>query len=128
MPRQSRIDAPGALHHVMIRGIERSEIFQDDKDRESFLDRLGGIILESYTPCYAWSLLSTEDLISWSKVPAVVKARAILCYPGVRRLGLTFVSVGKELGVSLSAVSKSIVRGQQALGKEAIEEYLLESQ
>jgi len=47
MPRQSRIDAPGALHHVMIRGIERTEIFQDDKDRDSFLDRRGGILLES---------------------------------------------------------------------------------
>ena len=47
MPRQSRIDAPGALHHVMIRGIERRDIFQDDKDRESFLERLGGILLES---------------------------------------------------------------------------------
>ena len=60
MPRQSRIDAPGALHHVMIRGIERREIFQDDKDRESFLDWLGGILLESSTPCYAWSLLSNH--------------------------------------------------------------------
>ena len=27
MPRQSRIDAPGALHHIMIRGIERKDIF-----------------------------------------------------------------------------------------------------
>ena len=45
MPRQSRIDAPGALHHVMIRGIERREIFQDHKDRDSFLDRLGSILL-----------------------------------------------------------------------------------
>ena len=25
MPRQSRIDAPGALHHVIIRGIERKD-------------------------------------------------------------------------------------------------------
>ena len=62
MPRQSRIDAPGALHHVMIRGIERREIFQDDKDRESFLDRLGGILLESSTPCYAWSLLGASTM------------------------------------------------------------------
>ena len=59
---------------------------------------------------------------------AVVKARAVLCYVGVRKLGLTSVSVSKELGVSPSAVSKSIGRGQQALGNEAIEEYLLESQ
>jgi len=60
MPRQSRIDAPGALHHVMIRGIEKREIFKDDKDLQSFLDRLGDILLESYTPCYAWSLLNNH--------------------------------------------------------------------
>ena len=57
MPRQSRIDAPGAVHHVIIRGIERTVIFRDDRDRESFLERLGGILTESSTPCYAWSLL-----------------------------------------------------------------------
>jgi putative transposase len=32
MPRQSRIDAPGALHRVIIRGIERKAIFRDDVD------------------------------------------------------------------------------------------------
>jgi predicted transcriptional regulator len=46
----------------------------------------------------------------------------------VRKLGLTAVYVAKELGVSPSSVSKSIVRGRQALKNEAIEEYLLESQ
>ena len=45
MPRQTRLDAPGVLQHVMARGIERREIFRDDKDRQSFLDRLA-IILE----------------------------------------------------------------------------------
>ena len=32
MPRQSRIDAPGALHHIIIRGIEQNKIFVDNKD------------------------------------------------------------------------------------------------
>jgi len=30
MPRKSRIDAPGALHHVTGRGIEYRKIFLDD--------------------------------------------------------------------------------------------------
>jgi len=47
MPRQSRIDAPGAIHHVIIRGIEKRMIFQDNSDQEAFLDRLGGILTES---------------------------------------------------------------------------------
>ena len=57
MPRQARLDAPGALQHVMARGIERREIFRDDNDRESFLDRLAGILEETRTQCYAWALI-----------------------------------------------------------------------
>ncbi len=57
MPRQARLDAPGALHHIIIRGIEGSEIFRDDKDRESFLDRLEEILTDTSTPCYAWALI-----------------------------------------------------------------------
>ena len=40
MPRLARLDAPGVLHHVIIRGIERRGIFRDDFDRENFLERL----------------------------------------------------------------------------------------
>ena len=52
MPRQSRIDAPGALHHIICRGIERRRIFKDDEDRERFIERLGGILSETKIPCY----------------------------------------------------------------------------
>ena len=34
MPRLARLDAPGVLHHVIIRGIERREIFRNDTDRD----------------------------------------------------------------------------------------------
>ena len=40
MPRGPRLDAPGVLHHVMVRGIERTTIFRDDTDRTDFLARL----------------------------------------------------------------------------------------
>jgi putative transposase len=60
MPRQSRIDAPGALHHIIIRGIERRAIFRNNGDRDAFLDRLGELLLRSSTPCYAWALLSNH--------------------------------------------------------------------
>ena len=33
MPRLALLDAPGVLHHVIIRGIERGDIFRDNKDR-----------------------------------------------------------------------------------------------
>ena len=57
MPRQSRVDAPGALHHVMVRGIDGKKIFTDRKDYSAFLDRLGDLLIETRTSCYAWALI-----------------------------------------------------------------------
>ena len=47
MLRQARIDAPGALHHIIVRGIERKKIFRDYQDRNDFLDRIGAISKET---------------------------------------------------------------------------------
>jgi putative transposase len=58
MPRQPRLDAPGALHHVMGRGIERTNIFRIDRDREDFLNRLANQCMEGSLIVYAWCLLS----------------------------------------------------------------------
>jgi REP element-mobilizing transposase RayT len=57
MPRKSRIDAPGALHHVMARGIDGKDIFIDKKDYSTFINRLGDLLLKSRTSCYAWALM-----------------------------------------------------------------------
>jgi len=52
MPRRARIDAPGALHHIIIRGIERQAIFRNTADREDFLKRLGDILPDTKTHCW----------------------------------------------------------------------------
>lgn len=57
MPRKARIDAPGALHHIIVRGIEKKPIFRDRIDRYNFLDRLGDILADTSTPCFAWAVL-----------------------------------------------------------------------
>ncbi len=57
MPRKSRIDAPGALHHIMVRGIDRKDIFTDQKDYSDFIKRLGDLLIETRTSCYAWALI-----------------------------------------------------------------------
>jgi len=57
MPRKARIDAAGALHHIIVRGIERRKIFWDDEDRDSFVKRLGQVLTETYTDCFAWALI-----------------------------------------------------------------------
>ena len=60
MPRGARLDAPGTLHHVIVRGIERGKIVNDDQDRENFISRLGSLAKETGTAIYAWALLSNH--------------------------------------------------------------------
>ena len=61
MPSRSRIDAPGALQHIIARGINRQRIFKDDADRDNFLDRLGNILSETQTDCFAWAKLKISQ-------------------------------------------------------------------
>ena len=60
MPRQPRLDAPGALHHVMGRGIDGIKIFRNRKDREDFLDRLAGLCEAHALSVCAWALMSNH--------------------------------------------------------------------
>jgi REP element-mobilizing transposase RayT len=57
MPRTARLDAPGVVHHIIIRGIERRMIFKDNRDREEFLERMATLLSATGTACYAWALL-----------------------------------------------------------------------
>ena len=54
MSRNARIDAPGAVHHIIVRGIKRRNIFKDDTDRINFLDRLGKVLSETGRNIPAW--------------------------------------------------------------------------
>jgi REP element-mobilizing transposase RayT len=80
MPRKARIDAPGALHHIIVRGIERRKIFYDDRDRDNFLKRLGIILTDSKTPCFAWALIPNHShlLLRTGVVPIATVMRRLL--------------------------------------------------
>ena len=54
MPRQARLDAPGTLHHVIVRGIEKRRIVDDNKDRR---DGVVGDVLQII------SLLFNEQVV-----------------------------------------------------------------
>ena len=57
MPRGPRLDAPGTLHHVMVRGIERRRIFEAPTDRRDFLTRLEVVVRQTGLQVLAWALL-----------------------------------------------------------------------
>jgi len=60
MPRHARLDASGALHHVIIRGIDRNDLFADDSDRRRFVDKLGEYMSAGGRSLYAWALMSNH--------------------------------------------------------------------
>jgi REP element-mobilizing transposase RayT len=77
MPRLARLDAPGVLHHIIIRGIERRKIFRDNHDYENLIERLGKLLLETRTGCYAWALLPNHAhfLLRTGRVPIATLMR-----------------------------------------------------
>jgi putative transposase len=60
MPRRARLDAPGTLHHVIVRGIEKRRIVNDVADRKNFVDRLGGLSVDTKTSIYAWAIMTNH--------------------------------------------------------------------
>jgi putative transposase len=80
MPRLARLDAPGVVHHIMIRGIERRKIFRDHKDREDFLQRLAALVPETNTACYAWVFIPNHAhfLFRTGNVPLSTLMRRLL--------------------------------------------------
>ena len=60
MPRQARLDAPGTLHHVMIRGIEDKRIFRDTQDWKDLVTCLGDRSKQTATRILAWPFLGNH--------------------------------------------------------------------
>jgi len=75
MPRRARLDAPGALHRVVCRGIERQPIFRDDTGRESFVDRPGAVLTATGTVCHAWALLPNHVQLLLQTAPVPLPPR-----------------------------------------------------
>ncbi|ARM31399.1 transposase [Prosthecochloris sp. HL-130-GSB] len=57
MPRGPRLDTPGTLHHVMMRGIEKGLIFHDDQDRRVMLTKIGALVEDTGTSIYSFALM-----------------------------------------------------------------------
>jgi REP element-mobilizing transposase RayT len=80
MPRKTRVDVPGALHHIIIRGIERKPIFKDKIDYGNFIDRLSKILVDTGTACFAWALITDHAhfLFRTGMVPISTVMRRLL--------------------------------------------------
>lgn len=118
MPRLARLDAPGVLHHLMIRGIERRKIFWNDQDRRDFLDRLSNLLPETETSCYAWAFLPNHAhfLFRSGKVPLATLMRRLLTGYAVtfnrrhKRHGQLFQNRYKSIACQEDAYLRELVR------------------
>jgi REP element-mobilizing transposase RayT len=96
MPRQARLDAPGTLHHVIIRGLERRAIVKDDVDREAFVTRLGAMAQATGTPIYGWALLPNHAHVLLRSGPTGLPRfmrRLLTGYAIIRDVGLKRVQM-----------------------------------
>jgi hypothetical protein len=86
VPKNSRIDAAGALHHVMARGVERGMVLRNNGDRDQFLERLGETLKH---------------------------VNAIWCACLVRKLWVPKSSLWRRVGISIPSMSESVNRGRR---------------
>ena len=118
MPRQARIDAPDALNHIIVRGIERQKIFRDDSDREELLRRLSQVLHETQTRCFAWALIPNHFhlLLKTGAMPiATVMRRLLTGYAGwynrrYHRSGHVFQNRYKSILCQQEIYLKELVR------------------
>src|SRR5437899_12858658 len=73
MPRQLRIEYPGAIYHVMNRGDRREAIFLEDADRARFLETLAECCGKTGWQIHAWCLMPNHfHLVLETPLPNLV--------------------------------------------------------
>ena len=113
-----RLDAPGTLHHVMVRGIERTSIFRDDTDRSDFVARLAALAEAGALTVYAWALLPNHAhlLVRTGRGPLPRSMRSLLTgYAGAfnrrhHRVGHLFQNRYKSIVVEEEPYLQELVR------------------
>ena len=93
MPRQARLDAPGTLHHVMIRGIERSPIFNIDKFIKEICLKEG---------------VAEQELQLGVRTRKYSSVRAKIAYYLSHEFGISRAEIARQMGVCTSAIAKAI--------------------
>ena len=80
MPREARLDAPGALHHVIGRSIAGVKLFQAEPDCEDFLARLADLCKRGHLQVFAWALLPNHFhlLLRTGRQPLAASMRKLL--------------------------------------------------
>jgi len=60
MARPLRIEFPGALYHITVRGDRQESIYEDNQDRQHFIELLGQVIIQGNWICHAYCLMDNH--------------------------------------------------------------------
>lgn len=85
------MDVPGTLYHVMVRGIEGTNIFRDEGDRKAIGDRV-----------------KEADQKVVRQIRASREARWGLCFYLYRELGMPMAEIARQVGVGTSGVAMAL--------------------
>ena len=118
MPRQPRLDIPGTLHHVIVRGIDSGAIVRDDRDRAEFTTRLSDTAGATGTTIYAWALLPNHAHLLVRSGPAglptfmrrLLTGYAVVFNHRHRRSGHLFQNRYKSIVCEEDAYFRELVR------------------
>ena len=64
--------------------------------------------------------IGVRNILSLGKQPERVMARSVLAYWAVRELGIPGTEAGKRLGLSQSAISRAVQRGEQLVSEHRL--------
>ena len=110
MPRHTRLDSPGTLRHVMVRGIEKRRIVDDETDRGNFVRRLGALAERVVAEECKKSGVSLTELRSGSRRGQLPVVRTKTVRGLVENYGVGVAEVARQVGISTSGVSKILTR------------------
>jgi hypothetical protein len=96
MPREPRNDSPGTPHHVIIRGVEQPRIV------DGVREKAGRMIREF---CQR-EKVGIEELKGGSRRARMPGIRSELAVRLMEECGLPMAEIGRQLGVTTSAVSR----------------------
>ncbi|MBM4330228.1 MAG: hypothetical protein FJ117_03205 [Deltaproteobacteria bacterium] len=109
MPRKARLDVPGALHHIMVRGVNKSAIFDDDQDRQKLMERLEENIVEAKCSIYAWVLMTNHLLFkNGGKGNSTVMRKLLTWY------AIYYNRHHRRIGQCTSTVTRALTRSEKA--------------
>ena len=84
MSRQARQKSKTGIYHIMLRGINRQDIFQDDEDKGVYLERLSNYKNECRFKIYAYCLMNNH-------VHLLLKEGSVSISDVMKRIGASYV-------------------------------------